>query len=160
MCWMRDAVSDDDLVDFDCSCENTPTSIIDLTSNDDFEATWPDGYVGPSKSGLAPGEYKVVIKSGLCEEVVVFTVPESDELLKFDFVLTDESCNDSEDGSIDLKVLGGVSPFQYFIDDVETSQLNENMASGFYTVKVIDSVGCEIEEDIFIKVGLHLPTFF
>ena len=53
-----------------------------------------------------------------------------------------------DNGSIEVAVIGGVSPYTYSIDNEVTTQsssLFNNLTAGTYTVTVTDGIGCEVE---------------
>ncbi|MDN3204625.1 PKD domain-containing protein [Algoriphagus sediminis] len=54
-------------------------------------------------------------------------------------------CNGDSNGTIEIDVQGGVEPysFEWEHDGSLDSGTAENLSAGFYTVKVIDAIGCE-----------------
>lgn len=61
---------------------------------------------------------------------------------------TEPSCNNSHSGSVQIllsSILGGQPPYRYSIDGREHSLLTD-LAAGTYTVTVVDSRGCNMEE--------------
>jgi large repetitive protein len=70
--------------------------------------------------------------------------------------ITDVSCYAGTDGSIEMIVGGGVTPFSYQWKDIantlsESSQKLSNLKIGQYTVKVTDKAGCKVEIASTIK---------
>lgn len=62
--------------------------------------------------------------------------------LEVEETITDLSCFGTRDGSIELKVSGGVEPYTYKWNTNRTSNGIYNMPAGMYSVIITDSVGC------------------
>ncbi|MBT7480939.1 MAG: hypothetical protein HN677_00925, partial [Flavobacteriales bacterium] len=56
-------------------------------------------------------------------------------------IITNISCNSLSDGSIDLSVSGGLSPYTYVWSNGSFSQDISNLLAGTYTVSVTDALG-------------------
>lgn len=70
-------------------------------------------------------------------------------------VVTDASCNTAPDGSIDLTVLGGTTPYTF--SWTPTGSTNEdltNVLSGTHTIIVTDNGGCIIDSALVISSTL------
>ncbi len=66
--------------------------------------------------------------------------------VNFDFSATsvsDVTCNNSNDGQIDLSLTGGTAPYSYNWSNGATTQDLTNLAPGNYLVTVTDNNGCE-----------------
>lgn len=55
---------------------------------------------------------------------------------------SDVSCNGGNDGSIDITVTGGQSPYTYLWTNSATTQDISNLTAGSYNVTVTDAAGC------------------
>ena len=64
-------------------------------------------------------------------------IVENDFLIEAD--ITDVSCNGLADGSVELSVSGGTSPYLFFWE----GGTNINLSTGIYQVTIYDSNGCE-----------------
>src|SRR5690606_11740778 len=62
-----------------------------------------------------------------------------------DASLTDPSCFEGQDGSMDVDVSGGTPPYQYFLNGSSTSNPVTGLGSGIYTLDITDSNGCNID---------------
>ena len=81
---------------------------------------------------------------------ITFNQPDS---MWISSAITDVSCNNFSNGSIDLVNIEGIAPFIFSIDQFASQQNNEiftNLSVGNYIIEVIDSLGCETSIDIFI----------
>lgn len=74
--------------------------------------------------------------------------------------VTIESCAGSMDGSIDLAVLSGLGPFTYQWSDGSTNQDPTQLAGGWYTVVVSDSIGCSSTDSAEVLVGPSVTAAF
>lgn len=61
------------------------------------------------------------------------------------------SCSSASDGSFDILVTGGSSPYSYLWSNGATTQGLNNVAQGIYLVTVTDNTGCQIVS----KVGMN-----
>lgn len=74
----------------------------------------------------------------------VYTTVEVYDLPILSFVTTDETCEDEDDGAVNLTVTGGTSPFAYSWDDLGSSNTEDLLLlpPGVYTVIVTDANLC------------------
>jgi len=72
------------------------------------------------------------------------------------YTVTDTSCPNSSDGSIDLNITGGVGPFTFLWSTGATSEDISGLTSGTYTVDVTDANGCV--SNYTISVGFTADT--
>jgi gliding motility-associated-like protein len=61
-------------------------------------------------------------------------------------------CADAETGKISLDIQGGIAPYTFLWNNGSIEKDLENLTSGEYSVKVTDSIGCEIAK-IFTVYG-------
>ncbi len=72
----------------------------------------------------------------------------------------DETCPNSQDGSIDLMLSGGSSPFTYSWSNGATSQDLTGVGTGSYTVNVTDSLGCQSSQMFTVNIGAGITAAF
>lgn len=77
-------------------------------------------------------------------------------------VTTDESCVNKGDGSIDLTVTSGTSPYSYLWDNSATTEDLSNLGPGNYVVVVTDANNCAATQsyDILAGTGECVPESF
>ena len=111
-----------------------------------------------SVSGLSPGSYSIqVTDAAFCTFVATTTLETPLGLTSVNINSFGSTCS-STDGSINIAVNGGVTPYTYTLiypdastSVITTSQTNQsfnNLSSGTYTVVVADSSGCFYSSEI------------
>ncbi len=69
----------------------------------------------------------------------------------FDVTITDVRCKDDTNGSILLEATGPRGPFTFFRNGVQlTNPLVSNLAPGYFTFRVVNSIGCETIDSFLI----------
>ncbi|MEX0966558.1 MAG: T9SS type A sorting domain-containing protein [Bacteroidia bacterium] len=107
-----------------------------------YAYNWSNGDMTPTADSLAAGwHYVTVTDSNGCmvTDSVEITEP---AVLDLTHNRTDVSTNGGSDGSIDLTVLGGTSPYSYLWSNSDTTQDISGLTAGQYCVVVTDDNGC------------------
>ncbi len=76
-----------------------------------------------------------------CPAVSIYVVNEP-QPLTVSLVTTNGTCFGTQDGSVAVVPVGGVTPYRYLWDDFVTDSLRSNMVTGTYRVMLTDSNGC------------------
>ena len=116
----------------------------------DNNASIQSGTGSYSYTQLNPGNYQIQCSDiNGCNESFDFIV--GDENISSTLInITHETCNESN-GSLTMSTSNGVGPYQYSIDEGLTfggSDTFTNLEEDVYTLKVIDSRGCESSNTI------------
>jgi autotransporter-associated beta strand protein len=103
-------------------------------------------------SGLLAGTYEVTVTDNVsgCKATVLATISEP-TALDVDVTVTDATCSTCADGSIELTVTGGTSPYTYSWINQQGGNTATELAPGAYSVTVTDANGCTFTE--VIEVG-------
>ncbi|TNE60996.1 MAG: T9SS type A sorting domain-containing protein [Bacteroidetes bacterium] len=129
----------------DISCFGAADGAIDLTlSSGGMNLTylWSNGETGSSLTGLTAGTYTVTVTGMLgCTATDSATVAEPDAI-GLTPTPADASCFGAADGSIDLAVSGGTPGYAYAWSNGSTTQNQNGLTAGTYTVTVTDLNNC------------------
>lgn len=79
----------------------------------------------------------------------------ADEIDTIILNITSTPCTIGEtNGTATVEILyGGLAPFTYFWSTGDETQTIENLTPGFYTVTVIDSLGCFVTDNVEVTIG-------
>ncbi len=128
----------------DVLCNGNSTGSIDLTvtgGTSPYTYNWGGGVTTQDRSSLAAGTYTVTVTdANSCTKTISATITEP-SALSLSTTKTDATCGNSN-GSIDLTVTGGTSPYTYNWGGGITTQDRTNLAAGTYTVTVTDANSC------------------
>ena len=109
-----------------------------------YQYVWDNSSLTEDLSGLTSGLYTVEITdSNNCVLIETVAVIEPDQLAILSELVTNVSCNDFSDGSIDITVIGGTQPYTYNWSTGATTEDISNLEDGTYSVTVVDSSLCE-----------------
>lgn len=135
--------------DVSCHGENTGEIYIHATGGTPpYSYLWSTGSTLSYIINLQAGTYTITITDAN-ETVVVDTINiYQPEPFVLSHTKTDPSCYGFSDGEIALSVDGGVTPYKFFWYDSNFAlagftQNLQNVSVGTYTVRVIDTLGCE-----------------
>ena len=104
--------------------------------------TWSNGASTASISGLAAGNYTVVVTDvNACTATCSVSIS-SPAGFSLSATVTDLTCYKSFDGSMFIQINGGVSPYTYLWSDGRTNKNRPAVRAGIYTITVTDANGC------------------
>ena len=150
----------------DVDCNGNGNGTVDATLSGGTAPLTPFWTIITPGGGLIPaaedqntldgGVYQLLVTDGNgCADSVQITINEPDTITS-NGIVTNISCYDSLDGTIDLTLLGGATPYNItwvssdpaFVDP-GTQDLS-NLDSGSYTITVIDDNGCQYDTTLII----------
>jgi len=113
---------------------------------------WNTGATTRSIVVSTTGDYIVTVGNGYCEGKDTIHVSINQPLDLTGTVLTDVNCSGTP-GQIEVKPTGGVYPYTYYFNgnNQGADSLYPNLNKGTYTIRVIDSIGCEISQTFTLK---------
>ena len=143
-----------------CACGEGNSGYIDLVAEGTagpftFEWEGPNNYFAFEQhpTDLAqPGLYTVTITNAYaCETILEVELEACPGINQLFLTPTGPSCNDPNNGSINLEVLGGVAPLNYEWSTGATTQNISGLALGTYSVTVTDNNGCTLSEEVILE---------
>jgi len=133
--------------DISCTGANDGAISINVEGTGPFTYNWqgPNDFTADTKdiSGLAPGNYTVMVTSCAPSVSMTFSVDEPAELTATPEVTRNVGCFGDDDGAIDLSVSGGTGAYTYtWSNSLPAQQDQTGLAAGMYSVTVTDENGC------------------
>ncbi|MCX6257076.1 MAG: SprB repeat-containing protein [Bacteroidia bacterium] len=108
--------------------------------NSPYTYLWSNGSTSANLSSLPAGTYNVTVTdAGPCAVTASYILTQ--QSLSSGGNATGVSCFGQCNGTINLSVSGGVSPYTYLWTNSATTQNLSNLCSGSYTVTITDSYG-------------------
>lgn len=142
-------------------CYGSADGSISLITPVDFTASfaWSNGATEATASNLEAGNYTVdVTDNRPCYQTLEFTIEEPDTL-EISSTITQISCHDSNNGSVEIEAIGGTPSYTYYLNTVESSEQQfDNLVPGDYEVYVADGNGCVSESSNFTLVNPSMLT--
>ena len=150
------------------TCQGGNNGALSVTVN---EATEPITYIWefngtpfggdtPNLSDLEAGEYCVTIEdaegctSTACIDVVELNVLNVSNVEFSDFTCFPISCNGACDGTVELFIDGGISPYSTNLDGTAIAgaqPLFTDLCAGTYTFVITDAIGCELTQTYVLE---------
>jgi len=119
-----------------------------------YNYNWSNGATSQNLTNVAGGNYTVNITDNFgCAFNLSASINEPTAMVLSD-VHVDESIAGTNDGVINLAVSGGTSPYTYSWSNGATSQDISGLASGTYTVNVLDNNNCSATYSVVINPGV------
>lgn len=106
-----------------------------------------------TRNSLAPGTYTVTVSdqnNAFCVLTATTTITQPTALIIVNPTTTNLSCNGSNNGSINLTVSGGITPYQYSWSNSQTTNNLSGLSQGIYTLTVTDGNLCTLTTSLTI----------
>lgn len=131
------------------ACKGNSTGAIDVTTYNGttpFTYAWTNGFASQDISGLPANDYLVTITDANgCHTTTGATITEPASALSVSLLSTDKLCNGGiNNGSIDIMAQGGTPSYTYLWSNGAMTEDISNLTTGFYSVTVTDSLGCNV----------------
>ncbi len=128
-----------------CGASNGSISLVLGGGNTPYSYNWSGTGTGTNpRTALAVGTYTVTVTDGNgCSTTNSATVVESATAVTILKTVTNVTCNGGTNGSIDLMVSGGITPYSYSWSGIGVgTDPRTGLAAGTYTVTVTDGNSC------------------
>lgn len=145
------------------SCNGGNNGSVDITVNGGvfpYTFAWSNSTTNEDVYALGGGTYSVTITdANACTLTQSFTITEPTAIVT-SVTGTNVSCNGAADGTADLTVNGGVSPYSFLWSTFQGSEDVTGLSGGLYYVIVTDANGCTKKDSILINepAPLQLTT--
>lgn len=131
-----------------------------------YTILWNNGQNLFNLNNLSSGTYNAnIIDDNNCSELFEIEINEPLEL-SMDFIISNASCSENNDGNIYSNISGGSLPYNYLWSNGEITPDLINVSKGQYNLSVTDNNGCVISSDIievyFDGLGgcIEIPSAF
>jgi hypothetical protein len=130
---------------YDVACNGGATGYIILNASGGaggFTYNWGGGITGNIRYNLAIGNYTATVSdANNCTATITRTVGQPAALVAT-ASSTSAGCAGSTDGTINMSIAGGVSPYVVAWDDNGLGQYRTNLAAGTYSATITDANNC------------------
>ncbi len=149
------------------TCHGGGTGTIDVSitgGNGGHTYLWSNGATTQDLTGLSAGTYTLTVTDNQnCTATASYTITQPDSLYASSVVSsflgsTNVSCNGASDGSIDVSVSGGTSPYTYLWSTGAATQDLSALGAGSYSVVITDANGCQITRNFTLTQPTALQT--
>ncbi len=136
---------EDEVIDNDCfGDEEGSISILKTSGDSPFNFNWSTGDESTAITNIEEGVYTLTLTDANgCTTEEEYTVNSPTQIVTESTLVMPQN---GDDGSIDLEVIGGVTPYSFLWSNGSEEQNQFNLASGFYTVTITDLNGCVVEK--------------
>ncbi|SHF90240.1 gliding motility-associated C-terminal domain-containing protein [Flavobacterium segetis] len=116
-----------------------------------YLVTWNNLATGLFQNNLATGNYTITVTDlNRCIKTITVNIPEA-PIFTINPLVVNVSCFGANDGSINLNLIGGISPLTLTWADGSTAGLiRNNLPPGTYAVTISDGTPCQIRRSFII----------
>lgn len=133
-----------------CTQSNGSISVSVSGGSEPYTFIWSNGSTSSTVSNLSAGTYSVTATDAEgCYTSATYFLRENNTL-RLSYSVTPTSCLDDASGAINITVTGGVQPYSYTWSNGSTTEDIGNLTSGYYTVTVKDSAGCQLSSRVMV----------
>ena len=145
----------------DATCNGGSDGTVSLTISGGtvpYEYAWSNGDSTMNISGVSAGTYTVSVTDS-CGSLVTSSASVAEPAAPSLVVATvDVNCNAGNDGSVDLTVSGGTSPYAYLWSNAATTEDITGLVAGTYSVAITDACGLTLADTSAITEPAQLTT--
>ena len=110
---------------------------------------------------IPKGTYLITIEDDFGNSDIIISEVTEPPVLEVSFLASDfgginVSCEDSNDGSLQVNASGGVPDYDYLWSNNQTTNERSNLTAGIYTVTLTDQAGCTLVDNFELLAPLPL----
>ncbi len=133
-----------------CFNSEDGSATIDVSGNSPFEIYWANGENGSSATRLKAGlNTVIIIDSEGCVVVETVNIP-SPDVITYEVAKVRPSCNDSQNGALQVVASGGAGDYAYSWSNGATGNNLSDIGEGRYTLTISDQNGCQLTDEVFL----------
>ncbi len=145
------ALSVASLSNLTCNGIATGSASVNATGTAPYTYTWaPIGGNSASANGLSAGTYTVSVKDAACTSTIALSISEP-AAISLTLSSTDENCGDF-DGTATVVANGGTGALTVLWSNGITTNFNDTLSGGTYSVLVTDANNCTASGNVLINV--------
>lgn len=131
-----------------------------LNGQEPYEYVWSDGSIGPGVTDLVSGIYFCTISDvGGCQIVSDPIFVDFEDILVYSVLALEQpSCAGDDDGMIQLRIEGGVPPYQVVWSNGMLGSTAQGLADGNYQATITDMSSCSVVIDSIPIRGPQILT--
>lgn len=118
---------------------------------------WSNASITEDISGLGIGGYSITVTDTTGCQATAFFIVDTTASLNLILAVNDVTCTGTNNGSVDLTVIGGVSPYSFLWSNGATTEDINGLAAGTYTVTVTDNASQVASESAVIASNPIYP---
>lgn len=118
--------------------------VIITAGTDPYDFLWSNGVTTAENSNLLAGDYAVTITDNASETLVLSVTITQPEEITLATTTTNVTSSGANDGTATANASGGTPPYRYEWSNGAMGQSIGNLATGNYSVTVIDNQNCEV----------------
>ncbi len=131
---------------------NGSTTAIVNGGTSPYTYNWSNGQTNATISNLTAGTYSVTVTdSHGCTSTFSVTITQPNVLVATTTVSNNVSCNGGNNGSGNVTVTGGTTPYNYTWSNGATTSSISGLSAGSYSVLILDANGCSAHGTITIS---------
>ena len=133
---------------------------VNIQGNDtsNYNILWSNAQTNSEISGLCPGSYWVQVTGpGNCTLTDTVVIDSVSSNINLSFSATAKSCYNSCDGSAQLMVIGGNSPYTVIWNNGDTGLVRTDLCSDTSEITIIDASGCVLDTTVILPASASTP---
>ena len=125
-----------------------------------YKYSWSNGATAKDITNLVTGKYKVTVTDGnncILKDSAIVAQPTAP--LAAIHLVSNAKCKNLSNGSINLTVTGGTSPYTFVWSNTQTTEDAINLKAGHYVVTITDKNGCTRNDSADVSEPDSLKVF-